>query len=174
MDGMLTELADLEQVEAKGILEIEEVQWLQLIDKVIEQCALQIQEHQHQVVFDKPDRPIHVKGEAIRLHQVLFNLISNAIKYTPDHGTITIRTFVENNKVYLEVEDNGAGVPEDSRADLFKPFFRARAPGTTHVKGTGLGLSLVKAIIQRHSGDVFYRPVSDGGSIFGFWLPPLA
>lgn len=170
MNGMLTELADLEQVGMKGIQHTEKIDWLSLVDKVIEQSALQLENHQHQLSLDRPATPLTVEGEAIRLHQVLFNLVSNAIKYTPDGGKIAVRVFVENQRVFTEVQDNGAGVPEDFRVKLFKPFSRAKSPETAHIPGTGLGLSLVKSIIEQHDGEVIYRPESKG-STFGFWLP---
>lgn len=170
MNGMLTELAELEQVETKGVLS-EKIDWLPLVDKVVEQSALQIQEHRHELHFTRPEATLLVRGEGIRLHQVLFNLVSNAIKYTPDGGQIEMRVFIKEGCIYTEVRDNGAGVPADFREKLFKPFSRAKSPETAHVPGTGLGLSLVKSIIQQHGGDVFYRPETPNGSTFGFWLP---
>ncbi|MBI5931154.1 MAG: PAS domain-containing protein [Chloroflexi bacterium] len=170
MNGMLTELADLEQVGMKGVHATEKIEWLALVDKVLEQSALQLENHQHQISIGRPATAFTVRGEAIRLHQVLFNLVSNAIKYTPDGGKIEVRVFVENQRVYTEVQDNGAGVPEDFRAKLFKPFSRAKSPETAHIPGTGLGLSLVKSIIEQHDGEVIYRPETKG-STFGFWLP---
>jgi two-component system phosphate regulon sensor histidine kinase PhoR len=170
MNWMLTELAELEQVETKGVLS-EKIDWLPLVDKVVEQSALQIQEHHHQLHFNRPEAALSVRGEGIRLHQVLFNLLSNAIKYTPDGGQIEMRVFIKEGCIYTEVRDNGAGVPADFRDKLFKPFSRAKAPEIAHVPGTGLGLSLVKSIIQQHGGDVFYRPETPNGSTFGFWLP---
>lgn len=170
MNGMLTELADLEQVGMKGIQHTEKIDWLSLVDKVLEQSALQLDNHQHQLSIERPVAALTVDGEAIRLHQVLFNLVSNAIKYTPNGGKIAVQVFVENQRVYTEVQDNGAGVPEEFRPKLFKPFSRAKSPETAHIPGTGLGLSLVKSIIEQHDGEVIYRPESKG-STFGFWLP---
>ena len=116
---------------------------------------------------------LKVQGDAILLRECVNNLISNAIKYTPDKGRVTVNLRVDNNTAVFEVEDNGYGIPEDQQADLFKPFYRVKLKQTRGINGTGLGLSLVKNIIERHNGHICFRSVYEKGSMFGFALPLL-
>lgn len=110
-----------------------------------------------------------VMGDAFQLSQAITNLISNALKYTQDGGTITVRLRRVEAWAHIEIEDNGYGMSETAQANLFKEFFRAEA--TAHIKGTGLGLSLVKAITEAHGGLVKFKSVEGKGSTFTLELP---
>jgi signal transduction histidine kinase len=99
------------------------------------------------------------------------NLLGNAIKYTPDGGTITINIYTEEDRFYFTVKDTGYGIPADQQLHIFEANFRA--PATAHIGGTGVGLSLVKEVIERHGGQVWFTSEEGHGSTFGFWLPLL-
>jgi len=171
MGRMLEDLLDLQQFERDDPLQLEAIQLDCLIDEVIEAFAFQIQDKQHIVTFEHPQKPVEVQAERVQLEHALSNYISNAIKYTPVQGKIVVRVFLDDDHVIFETSDNGIGIPIHAQEKLFKAFYRAKQPGTENIDGTGLGLSLVKSIIIHHGGDVFYRPEPSGGSTFGFWLP---
>ncbi|MBC8170899.1 MAG: HAMP domain-containing histidine kinase [Anaerolineae bacterium] len=114
-----------------------------------------------------------VKGDAIQLAEAINNLIGNAIKYTPNEGTIRVSLTKNNAKFIFKVVDNGYGIKEAQQARLFQPFFRARSAETRDIEGTGLGLHLVKNIIERHAGQLIFESVYGEGSTFGFELPAL-
>jgi len=97
-------------------------------------------------------------------------LISNAIKYTPEGGTITVRASNDKRSFYFEVEDTGIGIPDEHLAYVFESFYRVQSPAH-RVKGSGLGLSLVKNVIERHQGEVDVRSRYGDGSVFSFYLP---
>ncbi|MCU0512457.1 MAG: PAS domain S-box protein [Anaerolineae bacterium] len=118
-----------------------------------------------------PGLPALVRGDETQLYEAMTNLISNAIKYTPDGGHITVSVSLSPQEVAFKVEDTGYGIPEDRQERLFEPFYRARAEGTEQIEGTGLGLHLVKNIIERHSGTMIFKSVFGQGSTFGFTLP---
>lgn len=115
-----------------------------------------------------------VHGEETQLRQVLQNLINNAIKYTPDGGKIIVRTNVFEGDFYFEVEDNGYGIPQDRQERLFERFYRAQTPGTESIKGSGLGLYLVKQVVERHRGNLWFKSTEGKGSTFGFRIPTTA
>lgn len=97
--------------------------------------------------------------------------MGNAIKYTPDEGEIDVKTRVENTMFHFSVKDTGYGIPEDQQARLFERFYRAKSRATEHIDGTGLGLSLVKSVIERHGGHVWFESKPGVGSTFGFQVP---
>lgn len=101
--------------------------------------------------------------------QVLANLVSNALKFTPQGGRVTVSARLEGREAVVRVEDTGVGVPEEARARIFTPF--ERVPNSLRATGTGLGLSISKSIVERHGGRIGVEPRDGGGSVFYFALP---
>ena len=99
----------------------------------------------------EPDLP-PILGDRERIVQVMMNVVSNSIKYTPDNGKILIRAGQEDNTVWMEVSDNGIGIPQEDRARIFERFYRVDKARSRESGGTGLGLSIAKEIIDRHEG----------------------
>ena len=108
------------------------------------------------------------------LRQVLDNLVSNAIKYSPDGGTIRIGGWHDEQGVTVYVADQGIGVPQDEQSRLFESFYRVDSGLRRRTKGTGLGLYLSKTIINTHNGTIWVRSKSGNGSTFFFTLPIAA
>jgi len=104
-------------------------------------------------------------GDRGRLAQVLDNLVSNALKFTPEGGTVQVRTSAHDEHVVLEVEDTGIGIPQDDQPRLFDRFFRSAVAEDQAIPGTGLGLAIVKAIADARGGRVEVESGS-GGSTF--------
>jgi signal transduction histidine kinase len=116
--------------------------------------------------------PLHViYADGPRLSQVLDNLISNAIKYTPAGGRVDVRSFVEDDWVSLSVTDTGLGMSRDELDSIFDPFFRTDDAKERGIKGTGLGLVIVKAIVEGHGGGVRVDSKPGQGSRFTISLP---
>jgi PAS domain S-box-containing protein len=118
--------------------------------------------------------PEGVIGDAAELYEAVVNFVSNAIKYTPEGGSVTVRLEETSDALRFEVQDTGYGIPEEQQAHLFQPFFRVGTNATKEIEGTGLGLHLVKNIIERHGGSIHFRSIYGKGSTFGFQLPKQA
>jgi signal transduction histidine kinase len=103
-----------------------------------------------------------------RLLQVLANLIDNAIKFTPEGGTITVRSEAGPKEVRFSVSDTGPGIPQSDRERIFEPYWQA--PSTAHL-GAGLGLSIAKQIVQQHGGKIWVENAEGQGSRFVFIIP---
>jgi signal transduction histidine kinase len=109
-----------------------------------------------------------VRGDLMQLNEAMGNLISNAIKYTPENGAVSVSLTENGNRLTFKVVDNGYGIKEAQQSRLFQPFFRARTAETREIEGSGLGLHLVKNIIERHGGEMIFHSVYGEGSTFGF------
>jgi signal transduction histidine kinase len=116
---------------------------------------------------DGPD----FRGDAKRLGQMLDNLVSNAIKFTPAGGRVVVRSERSAGTVLFEVSDTGEGVPLDERERLFDAFFRARAATANAIPGTGLGLTITKAIVDAHGGTIELATEPGRGSTFRVRIP---
>jgi signal transduction histidine kinase len=105
--------------------------------------------------------PLTIEADEQLLRQALFNLVLNAIQAVPPKGQIRLRASKRNNEeAFIEISDNGPGVPQANRAEIFKPYF------TTHPEGTGLGLSVVQQIVQAHGWDIECLPNDPAGALF--------
>jgi heavy metal sensor kinase len=112
-----------------------------------------------------------VKGDRSRLKQIIVNLLDNAIKYTPEHGKIRIEVRAEKRHAYLEVSDNGIGIPKDDLTRIFDRFHRADSVRSTAIHGAGLGLSIVRSICTAHGGTAYVENLANGGCKFVVRLP---
>ncbi len=126
-----------------------------------------------QLVWDKNDCHATVLGDAQRLVQVVINLISNAIKYSPADTTVSI-TVVDNfPDLEIRISDQGRGVPEEMREAIFQPFLQTQSSDGRRGAGTGLGLSICKQIVEGHGGRIGVDGKPEGGSVFWIKLPRL-
>ncbi|WCK55234.1 HAMP domain-containing sensor histidine kinase [Aneurinibacillus sp. Ricciae_BoGa-3] len=116
--------------------------------------ALEPQWTQKEIEIDLQLEPLTVHADEDQFYQVWTNLLSNSIKFTPAHGKIAIEAFMKDNQNIVSITDNGIGIPEEERADIFKPFHKVDKARDPSVKGNGLGLSIVKKIIDIHKGDI--------------------
>jgi signal transduction histidine kinase/putative methionine-R-sulfoxide reductase with GAF domain len=123
----------------------------------------------HRIVVDAPE-PIPGRWDAARLDQVITNLISNALSYSPDGGTVTVSAHRHEDGVEVMVSDEGVGIPEDERALIFQPFMRGRR-GAQIAPGAGLGLFISSEIMLRHGGSLSFENGSAAGSVFTMLLP---
>ena len=110
-------------------------------------------------------------GNAFFIEEALTNLLLNAIKYTPEHGTITVVAKSEGANVFVEIADTGIGIPEDDLDKVFEEFYRAENARTTERDGTGLGLSFARHVIERHAGRIWVESNPGKGSTFNLTLP---
>jgi signal transduction histidine kinase len=109
--------------------------------------------------------------DASQAERIFINLISNAIKFTPENGTISVDARLHNKAVTIEVSDTGIGISEEDIARLFDEFYRVDNQINQNVKGTGLGLPLAKKIVEAHKGKMWITSKLNEGTTFHFTLP---
>ena len=117
--------------------------------------------------------PLIILGDADRLEQALQNVAANAIRHTPEGGTVTLRAEPAGDRVRIMVTDTGPGISPEHLPHIFDRFYKADASraGTHAPSGSGLGLSIVRAIVLRHGGDVQASNAPGGGAVFTLVLP---
>lgn len=114
--------------------------------------------------------PVNIDDD--RLRQVLYNYLINAIKYTPEKGSISLKAYGTPENLNIEVADNGPGISQEGQKRLFEPYYRVpQHGGAERLSGMGLGLALSRMIVQLHGGQVWVNSAPGQGAVFGFSLP---
>ncbi len=151
VDDLLT-LAHLESRSAG--LQFSDVQLAELFQSVIRDWEKKLAEKQLKVVVDLSPDARTIRADETRLHEVLYNLLDNALKYSRENGEIRLRAVQRGPEIVLSVTDNGIGISKDDLPRIFERFYRADKARSRELGGTGLGLAIVKHIAQLHGGRV--------------------
>ncbi|MFB5676630.1 ATP-binding protein [Paenibacillus terreus] len=168
MNRLVSNLLGMIKLES-GMLQLRK-KWCDIED-LIGVVLQQVQDFQQQrkLLVHMPDHVPLILGDEILLEQVLVNVVSNAIKYSPDGSEVSIDVHTEGDSVIISVRDSGMGLDEADRERIFEKFYRADK--TKHVPGTGLGLAICKGIVELHDGTISAAPAPDQGTIITIRLP---
>ena len=142
----------------------------QLVSATADQMSLLAEDKKIKVTCEGT-MGVWVEGDRARLKQVVVNLLDNAIKYTPEGGTVALTVSAQNGKAIFEVVDNGIGIPPQALPKVFERFFRVDTARSRQQGGAGLGLSIVKSICTAHHGNVEASSIPGQGSRFRVELP---
>ncbi len=169
---LINDILDLEKIEA-GRLEFDFkiVDLVALAERALEDNDGYARKHQVRLVLDKQVEQALVRADEHRLLQVFANLISNAVKYSPENGEVMVSVAAQDGNFRVAVRDHGAGVPEAFRSRIFQRFAQADSSDTREKGGTGLGLSITKVIVELHEGRVSYDSAAGVGTVFYVDLP---
>jgi two-component system, OmpR family, phosphate regulon sensor histidine kinase PhoR len=151
-------------------LQYEPLDMKNLVDEVIASLRLQFEKH-HAQVNTSFTGDTSLEADRLHLVSVIFNLLDNAIKYSPDAPRINVNVTGSGNRVNLVIEDSGIGIPEEYRGRIFEKFFRVPTGNLHNAKGYGLGLSYVAHVINRHKGTINVESIPGDGSKFIISLP---
>ena len=142
---------------------------------LVELCRETVELHRpttenHRWVLDLPTEPVVIRCDATRIVQVLNNLISNALKYSPEGGLVRVALADAEDTAIVSVSDQGIGISPAERDTIFEPFRRSSTTRDT-IPGVGLGLSVARRILEAHGGTIEVRSEEGRGSTFRFFLP---
>jgi signal transduction histidine kinase len=169
LTDLIRDLLDTTKIaEGQLLLKPERFNLNNLITEHVEE--LQRISGRHRLVWNAGS-PCWVNADKERISQVLTNLISNAIKYSPNGGDVDIRCDLEEDKLKVGIRDSGIGIPEEMRQKVFDRFFRVKQQQVQTFPGMGLGLYITAGIIHRHGGDIWVESNEGQGSRFFFTLP---
>jgi signal transduction histidine kinase len=172
--GLVSDLLFAAQVQAGRVtLEKDLVNITELLDRAVAAALPAAADHHIDITVHARD-DAEVIGDKQRLAQVLDNLLSNALKFTPSGGSVGISVIAREDTVLIEVEDSGIGISAADQKKLFTRFFRTEAAMRKAIKGTGLGLSIVKAIVEGHGGEISVESAEGQGATFRITLPLAA
>jgi signal transduction histidine kinase len=169
MTRLIEDTLAISKIES-GVIELnlEDIDVLQPIENLV---AI----HQHECAFKKdlPQNLPKVRADKLRLHEILDNLITNAIKYSNADNEITVSAIPDLKKgcLVVSVRDTGFGIPESEIPNLFKKFYRIKNDASRRISGTGLGLYIVKQMVEAHAGEIWVESKLNEGSTFYFSLP---
>ncbi|NTW98177.1 MAG: GAF domain-containing protein, partial [Oscillochloris sp.] len=172
LKSLIEDILEFSRPDASKKLNFARVSIPEVIAEVMRSMRLEYERKSMSVAIDTPDSLPIVMADSKRITQVVFNLFSNAVKYTFEGGRIHVRAFLNRaNMLQVDVEDNGVGMSPDQRKKLFRPFYRADNPLRDVAGGTGLGLSIAKALIEQHGGEMWVTSEIGKGSTFSFIIP---
>lgn len=176
LEALINNLLDVSRIQASGLrLDYADVDVETLARKIANAYRTQTSIHRIEVDFPEP-LPL-IWGDEERLRQVLTNLLTNAIKYSPDGGVIRLGGWTQSTgangpaRVILFVADQGVGIPQDELPHIFERFYRVDSSLRRSTAGAGLGLFLTKAIVEAHGGQIWVRSEANRGTTFFVALP---
>lgn len=172
--SLIEELLDLSRIEiGHTTLTLKPVAVNDALDRVVEELQPIRLERQAEIVFDpSPTLPLLLADED-KLHQILVNLVHNALKFSPVGSTVAITAeALDEREARIAVRDTGPGIPQEDIARIFEPFYRA-ASATKHTAGAGLGLTIARHLVELHHGRLTVESVLNGGSCFSVTLPTV-
>jgi signal transduction histidine kinase len=172
MSRLVNNLLDLGRIDIGVGLQVEHVTVLDIIERVT--SALQLQASQKGIILNvelPKDMPHAVEADQALLHQAVYNLVENAIKYTPEKGRVTIRTVSQPDYLIFAIEDSGIGIIPEDIPHLFEKFYRGKQREARTQPGSGLGLAIVYSIAESHRGRVWVESVVGKGSTFYLQIP---
>ncbi len=173
MSRLVNNLLDLGRIEAGIDLRLEKTSARDVMEQVVSSLLPQATQKNLQLLTETAEERVILEADPALLHQALYNLVENAIKYTPVGGQVRVRLLLGEERITFEVQDTGIGVAPLDLPRLFEKFYRSGRREAYQQRGTGLGLAIVKSIVERHGGRVWVESQLGKGSTFFMELPLL-
>jgi len=172
---LVDDLLDLSRISQDKIaLRRSSIALSSIVNDAVEACRPLLEEKGHALAIDVPDPDVRIEVDAVRLTQVLSNLLNNAVRYTPQGGHLEVWASMDADGFHLAVGDDGQGMSEDELVQVFEMFAQVRGETPTEHGGLGIGLTLAQRIVELHGGRLIAKSPGRGlGSWFEIHLPPV-
>jgi signal transduction histidine kinase len=171
MTELIDNILDMGAIEMGIQSEFQEINIVDTINAVLEEFAPKAKEKAITLKNVASASKLNVICAPVRIHQAVSNLVGNALKFTPENGTIEVGTESADNKLNVWVRDSGPGIPPELQSRLFQKFSKVGQHATNRNEGHGLGLAIVKAVVEAHGGEVWVQSAAGEGATFWFSLP---
>ncbi|WP_147802547.1 cell wall metabolism sensor histidine kinase WalK [Alkalicoccus halolimnae] len=172
MIRLVNDLLQLSKMDSKDSnMSFQDIHAPQLINHVIDRFEMTTKNQDIQFKRKLPDEPITIQGDRDKLMQLLDNIVSNSVKYSPEGGTINVSLKVEKERIVVSVKDEGVGIPKENIEHVFDRFYRVDKARARNLGGTGLGLAIAREIATAHGGNIWVSSDWGKGTTFSFSLP---
>lgn len=172
LERLVSEMLSVSEIEAGSMtLRKDDVRLDQLFKSLQQDYTANASKKQIALTFDLPPKLPAIQGDRDKLAIVVQNLLGNAIKYTPEGGSVNVSVDLSSTELIFEVRDSGIGISEEDQKRVFEKFYRANDPRLGDITGSGLGLALAYEIVRLHGGEMSVESVLNEGSTFRFTLP---
>jgi signal transduction histidine kinase len=172
MTKIVQDLLELSRFDAGNFtLVMEQFPLEKSVLSVCDAIALEAKKHGHEITAEFESGMPKICGDKARIEQVLLNILSNAVKYTPDGGAIDITGGRTDSKAWVKIKDTGIGIPQEDLTRIFDRFYRVDKARTRESGGTGLGLSIAREIVSRHGGEILIESAAGAGTTVTVLLP---
>lgn len=168
---LIEDILLLSSIESKNNLVTENVLLYNVFKEVYEMISYIASSKHIKIYYNFEDEKVAIQAYGDYIKQLFLNLIDNAIKYTPEGGTVIINQFTRNNEITIEVIDNGVGIPKEDQSKIFQRFYRVDKARSRSVGGTGLGLAITKHIVNSLQGNISVESKLGEGSKFIVTIP---
>ncbi|HEX74945.1 MAG TPA: HAMP domain-containing histidine kinase [Dehalococcoidia bacterium] len=171
LEARASELLNLTKLEAEGFhLELEPVDTNTIVYSVVDQLSPIVHSRDQSLTLNLAPRLPTIIADSLRVEQILLNLLSNATKFTPQGGSISLTVNRQNGYIVIEVQDSGPSIPLEEQHKIFQPYYQLKGD-KEHILGIGLGLALCKHLVELHAGKIWVASEPGKGSTFAFSLP---
>jgi signal transduction histidine kinase len=175
LSRLVDQLLDLSRIESGDIpLDVEPVDLRSLVNNVAREVELARPERRLEVRNDVPATLPRVAADRERIHQVLFNLLDNAFRFTPTGGSVAVTAIRAGDSCEVQVRDTGPGIPEEHLGLVFERFYRVDPARSRDDGGTGIGLAIARSVVEAHGGRIWAEASAGGGASIRFVLPLVA
>jgi two-component system sensor histidine kinase ResE len=171
MVELVDNMLDLAKMDLGTEPKLETIHLTGLLREIADEFQPQAQAKSQLLTLAKSRNGLTVQADLLQLRQAIRNLVNNAIKYTPNGGTITLSLEPQTDTAKISIQDTGYGIPSADLPFIFDRFYRSQNQETKDIQGNGLGLAIVKSIIERHGGQVSVESKLGIGSCFVLTLP---
>ncbi|QKS73091.1 cell wall metabolism sensor histidine kinase WalK [Paenalkalicoccus suaedae] len=172
MIRLVNDLLQLSKMDSKDYnMNVATIHAPQLINQVVDRFEMSTKNQAIDFKRKIVDEPIAIKGDRDKLMQLMDNIVSNAVKYSPEGGSITVSLKQEKDRIVVSVKDEGVGIPKENIPNVFDRFYRVDKARSRNLGGTGLGLAIAKEIALAHGGNIWVSSEWGKGTTFSFSLP---
>ncbi|MDG5789430.1 cell wall metabolism sensor histidine kinase WalK [Evansella sp. AB-P1] len=172
MIRLVNDLLQLSKMDSKDYhMNFASIHLPKFLDQVVERFEMSTKNESIDFEYKIPDKDIYVYGDRDKLTQLLDNIVSNAVKYSPEGGEITCSMKVEKERVIISIKDEGVGIPKENIPHVFDRFYRVDKARSRNLGGTGLGLAIAKEIVLAHGGSIWVSSDWGKGTTISFSLP---
>jgi PAS domain S-box-containing protein len=170
--GIINDLLNFSRIESGQMTyEVEDVDAHALVDSVVDLVSSQATLKRIEIVHGPCPPSVHMRADRLKTEQIILNILSNAVKFTPEGGRVTTTCGVTGGQSWISVSDTGPGIPVEKRAEIFEPFVQLGRTLSSLREGTGLGLAISRDLARAMNGDVAVDAAPGGGAVFTLTLP---